>query len=406
MRRVLLALLAALLAFGVLAVATEQVAITFLHAMKPTHAEIIEELVAKFAKEYPYIAVTLEYGGNYSDVEQKINAAIVAGNPPTVTQLYENAITPIVDVLVPIEDHLSSLEFNDIVPGLRGSATVNGTMYSVPWNKSIMILYYRKDLIDAPPTTWQEFYDLAQQLTVDLNGDGNPDRWGTVLRPKNPENFLNHLHQVGGTLLNEDWTEVTVNDALGLQAMEYIESLIPYSVVGVEYESDFLSADQTCMYVSTSAGAQYNIDAGATIGAEVGMALAPVGPAQGGTMVQGTNLVVLKDGQTQAQIEAGILFVKFMMRADNLAYWSVQSNYLPATYSSYQHETWTSAVAADPSKQVMADAMAVGFGPLNHPAYSDFRYHMITRYEEVLLGASTPQQALDDLAMDFAQYLE
>jgi len=276
----------------------------------------------------------------------------------------------------------------------------------MPWNKSIMILYYRKDLIETPPTTWQEFYDLAKELTVDLNEDEQIDRWGTILRPKNPENFLNLLHQVGGTLLNEDWTAATVNDAKGLQAMEYVASLIPYSIVGPEYESDYLAADQICMFISTSAGAKYNVSAAETIGAELGYALAPAGPENAGTMVQGANLVVLDRGQTEAQKEAGILFVKFMMRPQNLAYFCVNGNYMPPTYASLANKDWVTFVGEDEAKQVMTAAMAIGFGPLNHPAYSDFRYSMITRYEEVLLEASTPQQALDDLAADFEQYLE
>ena len=405
MKKLLLVLLAGIMAFGTLAVAQEPVTITFLHAMKPTHAEIIDELIVKFQEENPNITVVSEYGGYYSDVEQKLNAAVVAGNPPTVAQAYENVITPLVDVIEPYENYLTEAEFNDIIPGLRDAATVNGVMYSAPFNKSIMILYYRKDLIPTPPTTWEEFRNVAMDLTADTNGDGNIDRWGTVLRTKNPENFLNYLHQVGGTILNTDWTAPTINDALGLQAMEYVASLVDYAVVGGGYESDALAAGQTCMFVSTSAGAQYNIDAAETAGAELGFALAPGGPAQDGTMIQGTNLFVMNQGQTQAQIEAGIAFIKFLLRPENMAYWSVASNYLPSTFSAYEHQIWKDAVTADPKKQVMADAMAVGFGPLNHPAYSDFRYHMITRYEEVLLKASTPQQALDDLADDFQQYL-
>lgn len=405
MRRVVLVLLASLLVFGVFAIAEEPVSIHFLHAMKTTHSVYIDELVAQFMAEYPYITVTTEYGGSYGDVEQKINAGIVAGNPATVVQLYENAITPIVDALVPIEDYLTQAEYDDIIPGLRDSATVNGKVYSVPWNKSIMILYYRKDLVDTPPVTWVEFYLKAQELTVDLDGDGNIDRWGTVLRPANPENFLNLLHQAGGTLLNDDWTEVTVNDDRGFLAMDYVESLIPYSVVGREYESDFLAANQCAMFVSTSAGAKYNIAAGETVGAEIGLALSPSGPVADGTMIQGTNLAILDAGQTQAQKDAAILFVKFMMRAENMAYWAVQSNYLPSTFGAYDSQIWTDAVASDPNKAVMAEAMKIGFGPLNHPAYSDFRYHMITRYEEVLLGASSAQDALDELAQDFEQYL-
>jgi len=405
MRRVLLVLLAGLLAFGVFAVAQEAVSIHFLHAMKAKHSVYIDELVAQFMAEYPYITVTTEYGGSYGDVEQKINAGIVAGNPATVTQLYENAITPIAEALVPIEDFLTQAEIDDIIPGLRDSATVNGKMYSVPWNKSIMILYYRKDLVPEPPTTWTEFFLMCQELTVDLDGDEAIDRWGTCFRPYNPEIFLNFLHQAGGTLLNEDWTEATVNDDRGFLAMDYVASLLPYALVGSDYESDMLAANQIVMFVSTSAGASYNISAAETVGAELGFALAPQGPATDGTMIQGTNLCVTEKGQTQAQIDAGILFVRFMLRAENMAYWAVQSNYLPSTYAAYESQVWKDAVAADPKKAVMADAMKVGFGPLNHPAYSDFRYHMTTRWEEVILGAKSAQDALDELAQDFAQYL-
>jgi multiple sugar transport system substrate-binding protein len=405
MKKLVLILVVGLMAFGVIAVAQAPVEITFLHAMKPTHSVIIDDLIARFQAEYPYVTVVSEYGGSYGDVEQKVNASIVAGNPPTVFQAYENVVTPLVEALLPIEDYLTDEEMADIIPGLRDAATVNGIMYSAPFNKSIMILYYRTDLIDTPPTTWEEFYNLARDLTVDTDGDGNIDRWGTVLRTKNPENFLNYLHQAGGTLLNADWTEATVNNAQGLQAMEYVASLIPYAVVGAGYESDALAAGQTCMFVSTSAGAAYNISAAVTAGAKLGFALAPGGPVQDGTMIQGTNLAIVERGQTQAQLDAGVLFVRFLLRAENMAYWSVLSNYLPSTFSAYQHKLWAFAVAADPTKQIMTDAMAIGFGPLNHASYSDFRYSMITRFEEVLLEASTPQQALDDLAADFEQYL-
>ena len=405
MRRVLLVLLVGLLSFSAFAVAEEHVDIHFLHAMKPYHSVYIDELVNQFMNEYPYITVTTEYGGSYGDVEQKINAGIVAGNPATVVQLYENAVTPIVDALVPIENFLTEDEFNDIIPGLRDSATVNGVVYSVPWNKSIMVLFYRKDLVPEPPTTWTEFYLMCQELTVDLDGDGNIDRWGTAFRPYNPENFLNYLHQAGGTLLDEDWTEVLVNDDRGFLAMDYAEQLVPYALVGTEYESDMMAANQIAMFISTSAGAKYNLEAAETIGTTCGVALAPTGPVADGTMIQGTNLAVLDVGQTQAQKDAAILFIHFMIRPENLAYWCVNSNYLPPTFSSYESQIWLDAVSSDPLKATYAEAMQLGFGPLNHPAYSDFRYHMQTRWEEVIRGARHAQDALDQLAEDFEQYL-
>ena len=395
------------LLFGLFAVADDPVTITLLHAMKPTHQEPLLKLIADFMAEYPYITVEPEYGGYYGDVEQKVMASVVAGNPPTIAQLYENVITPLIEVLVPIGPALPEEERADILDGLVDAATVNGIMYSVPFNKSIMVLYYRKDLIDTPPTTWKEFRDLAAALTVDTDGDGSIDRWGTVIRADgNPELFLNYLTQAGGTILNEDWSEVTINNEVGLQAMEYSVSLAPYAIVDNAYESDYLKADQVCMYVSTSGGAEYNYLAAESIGTELGVALAPAGPVNNKTMIQGANFAVFDRGQTEAQKEAGVLFCRFMLRPENTVYWAIEGNYLPVTKSGYADSTWEEHVANDSGKQVMSEAMLNGFGPLNHANYSSMRLVFRPMYEEAMLLESTPQQALDDAAAQLEDLLE
>jgi len=118
--------LVVVLLFGLFAVAEEPVTITLLHAMKPTHQEPLLKLIGDFMAEYPYITVEPEYGGYYGDVEQKVMASVVAGNPPTVAQLYENVITPLIEVLVPIGTALPEEERADILDGLAAAATVNG----------------------------------------------------------------------------------------------------------------------------------------------------------------------------------------------------------------------------------------------------------------------------------------
>ncbi len=53
------------------------------------------------------------------------------------------------------------------------SYTVNGVAYGIPWFSSASGVIYRKDLFDKKglkePTTWQEFVDVAKQLTTDGN---------------------------------------------------------------------------------------------------------------------------------------------------------------------------------------------------------------------------------------------
>jgi ABC-type glycerol-3-phosphate transport system substrate-binding protein len=62
-------------------------------------------------------------------------------------------------------------------------------LYGLPWTIGSMILAYRTDLFEEagivdeegkakPPETWDEFLEVARKLTVDLDGDGNIDRYG------------------------------------------------------------------------------------------------------------------------------------------------------------------------------------------------------------------------------------
>jgi multiple sugar transport system substrate-binding protein len=69
-------------------------------------------------------------------------------------------------------------------PSAIFNCTYEGHMTAVPAMGRTHQLLYRKDLFQKhlgttkPPETWQELIDYAKKLTVDEDGDGNPDIWG------------------------------------------------------------------------------------------------------------------------------------------------------------------------------------------------------------------------------------
>ena len=389
-----------------LVVLAEPVTIQFWHSMSSGHQPFLQELVDKFMLEYPGIVVELTYQGNYSDTEDKVNASVVAGNPPTMVQLYENVITPLVEVLYPIGPHMTQLEKDDILDGLVANNTIDGVLVSVPWNKSIMVMYYRTDLVPEPPTTWQEFYDMAAALTVDTDGDEVIDQYGTGLRPYNPEHYLNYLVQNGGSLLNDDWTAVTVGETPGVEAMQYAESLVPYSLISPGYLSDAFGANQVVMFLDTSAGHYYNNAAAEGAGFEMAVARAPAGPVNGRTAIQGTNLVAFDMGQTQAQKDAAVLLCKFLIRADNTVFWSQRGGYLPVVKSAYETQEWLDYVAEHPEALAQSEAMVDGFAQILHPNYGQMRSVIASAYESVLLGAATAEDAVANLVLELEALLD
>lgn len=404
-KAILLGLIGALLT-GFAAFAQEPVTIEFWHSMSSGHQPYLVELVDKFMAEYPHITVNLTYQGGYGDTEDKVEASVVAGNPPTIVQLYENVITPIVEVLYPIGPHMTQEEKDDILDSLVENNTFDGVLVSVPWNKSIMVLYYRSDLVTTPPTTWEEFATMAADLTVDLDGDGEIDRYGTGLRPYNPEMYLNYLIQNGGSILNEDWSAVTIGDQAGVEAMQYAESLVPFSYISSGYLSNAVAGDLIAMFVDTSAGFYYNNKAAVENGFELSVARTPAGPVNNHSAIQGTNLVVFDMGQTQAQKDAAVLLARFLIRPESTVAWSLRGGYLPVVKSAYERQDWVDYLEANPAYVVMSEAMVDGFAQILHPNYGSMRGSIGSAFEEVILGAMSAADAMANLVEDLTYLLD
>jgi len=53
---------------------------------------------------------------------------------------------------------------NGTLPGPLASAEYDGKLYAAPNNTNVQLLWYRKDLVPAPPKTWAEMIQTAQQL--------------------------------------------------------------------------------------------------------------------------------------------------------------------------------------------------------------------------------------------------
>jgi len=381
-----------------------QVTISFWHAMSGAHGEALSYLIQKFQAENPGIVVDLVYQGAYSALQQKLIAAVAAGNPPTLAQQYENWTTQWLDALVDLDLFLPEEVLKDILPQFE--EVFDGRVVTVPFNKSILVFYYRPDLIPEPPKTWAEFEAIACALAQDTNGDGQLDQFGTAFRPPNPEIFLTFLVQAGGDILSPDWKEVTINNAAGLEAAEFAARLAKCALVQSGYISEAIQKGIPIGgWIDTSAGYPYNMAAAKTAG--VPLAVAPVPCYKNcASMIQGTNLAIFGVNQTKAQIEAAAKLIAFLLREDNIVYWAQKTGYLPVTKTAIFGKAWQEYIAQNPHQRVMTEQLlAGGFGQLLHPKYMDIRSKLITYWELLLKGQGTPKELMDALAEEIAALL-
>ena len=94
------------------------------------------------------------------------------------------------------------VQWDDIGPFFRDfNATYAGKTYMVPLDGDFHMVYYRSDILAAPPKTWDEYLTIAAaQNGKDLNGDGTPDYGSCIAKKKGQQSFWWIISVAGGLL--------------------------------------------------------------------------------------------------------------------------------------------------------------------------------------------------------------
>lgn len=102
------------------------------------------------------------------------------------------------------------------------TATWKDKLYGIPRTTNVQLLWYRSSLVPDPPKTWEDVISQAKKLKEEdkpyVVGITAAQYEGYVV------GFNTILSSLGGTLVNEDSTEVTVDDKT-VQALTLIKQL-------------------------------------------------------------------------------------------------------------------------------------------------------------------------------------
>ncbi|GAA3818410.1 ABC transporter substrate-binding protein [Cellulomonas soli] len=174
----------------------------------------------------------------------KLQAAVAGNNVPDVFYIEQASLQSYVasGVLMDITDAVdaSGIDLDNIWPygvnSYRFNGTVQGTsdgaLYGLPKDVGPFSFGYNKTMFEAAgiplpdkdtPLTWEEFVDICKQLTVDTDGDGVVDQWGTGLNVQ--WNLQSLVWGNGGDWTNEDHTEVTVDTPEFAEALQAFADL-------------------------------------------------------------------------------------------------------------------------------------------------------------------------------------
>jgi multiple sugar transport system substrate-binding protein len=152
--------------------------------------QIVNELLDEFMRRHPEVRVTQEAIPN--SYRERILTSMTSGAPPDVLLLDSIDVPAFVDRgllvdLAPYADRVG-LDLDLFYPNILAIAQRGKRLYAFPKDFTPLVIYYNKNVLDrfnlsypSGDWTWEDFLRMCKQVTVDEDGDGEPEVYGTFL---------------------------------------------------------------------------------------------------------------------------------------------------------------------------------------------------------------------------------
>jgi multiple sugar transport system substrate-binding protein len=144
-------------------------------------------LVDRFMAEYPNIGIAQEMV-SYPEMFPKTVPALKSGDLPDFrgSDPVLTAYTWEVGALLPVDDILKEIDSTEGYAISLEPVKYKGHYWSVPFTATPFATMYRPSILKASglagvPAEWDDYVKAAQKLTIDKDGDGNPEQFGVGL---------------------------------------------------------------------------------------------------------------------------------------------------------------------------------------------------------------------------------
>lgn len=218
----------------------EQVHLTFLTneaAGDEQHLEYYEQLISNFESKNPGITVELLQGGDWQDMETKLNAAMLSNTYPDVILCPLNTFgqRAALGDFMDLSEYIEGWEDKeDIFDASIDIGKYQGISYGIGGFPVPEVVMYRKDYFkeagldpNSPPETWEELYDYAKKLVV-MDDSGNVERGGFDVPISDPNVTLMEvfMRQAGNKIIDSEKGEICIDQPSAIKAMEFLKKFI------------------------------------------------------------------------------------------------------------------------------------------------------------------------------------
>lgn len=184
----------------------------------------LQQMKEAFEKEHSHIKIdieTLPYEGYFTQMQTRV----ASGTAPDAYELnYENFVSYAKKgVLKDLTEFFDGFDTSVLNSNALEAFAADGKQYGLPASFSNVVLFYNKDLFDQAgaeyPTndwTWQDVQEAAEKIRA------LGDQIYGIYQPIQFWEFYKMVRQNGGSLMNEDMTQFTLDTPENIETLEYM----------------------------------------------------------------------------------------------------------------------------------------------------------------------------------------
>lgn len=337
------AMLASMCAGGVVSVsADDKVQITFLNGFTGGDGDYMRKITDGFnASQDKYEIIESQENDHMTNFKANGSDLVVIQG----SELYTYMADGMIQEVSPIYE-AAGLSLDDYIEAAQNIVSIDDGVYAFPLDIHPLTMFYNKELVPEPPTTYEELVEINTRLQAE-----NPDVYvmgvpGSGLS----EWYYMMLVAQNGIELNEDGACNFATDEFADTLMKWHEVIFEdhLSPANLGLDAEFTSFAKTADDITTQAalaltGPWFYGAALEVYGDNLGVAPVPVIGKEPGTYAGSHNIAVSAEVTDEEKLAGIAEFFRYMYVPENLLNWA-DAGQTPV------HKATLEAVQADPEK--------------------------------------------------------
>ncbi len=372
-------------------------------AARPAIADVFTSVFDDWARAHPGVQLRVSVMPGLELHKAKLQLAAASGRLPDVASIDSFWLPLLANDVQPLEEYWPAEDRRDFLPfTIQTLSDPAGHVLGMWHETDCRVLFYRKDLVPAPPGTWDELLETAGRITREQKMSGylyNAGRWEATV--------FDHLAMFwaqGGELVDRDGRPIfgeEPNRRAMLRLLTFLRDTIqrgasPRSVLGHnDYQQ--LTGAAIAGDVAMFLGGNWqlkDLQTGLSPADFAKWDVAPIPTADAGTHSTGTGgwvwVVFARDPERR---RAAIEFIRDVESPAHAARISEATGHLPVRRSAYRDFP---IFSQDVWYRRFGDMLVDGHARPTVPIYPSISQRLQLAIGSAVSGDLTPEQALDE----------